>query len=257
MKELTIVKIGGNVVDKEENLEDFLMKFASVPEPKILVHGGGAIATELCRKLGIPIEMHEGRRITPVDTLKIAVMTYAGLVNKRIVAILQKFGCNAIGLSGADGNTIPARKRNPEPIDYGFVGDVDPARIDSSLISNLMGRGITPVFCAVTHDENGTLLNTNADTMASCIAVAMSRLYSVRLIYCFEKKGVLNNPDDENSVIPIITRQRFEELKKSGVVNKGMIPKLSNAFEALDNGVMKVEIKCGSNICEDSGTLVK
>lgn len=244
-------------MDKEENLEDFLMKFASVPEPKILVHGGGAIATELCRKLGIPIEMHEGRRITPVDTLKIAVMTYAGLVNKRIVAILQKFGCNAIGLSGADGNTIPARKRNPEPIDYGFVGDVDPARIDSSLISNLMGRGITPVFCAVTHDENGTLLNTNADTMASCIAVAMSRLYSVRLIYCFEKKGVLNNPDDENSVIPIITRQRFEELKKSGVVNKGMIPKLSNAFEALDNGVMKVEIKCGSNICEDSGTLVK
>lgn len=257
MKELTVIKIGGNVVDKEEDLEKFLTQFASVAEPKILVHGGGAMATDLCKRLGIPIEMFEGRRITPAETLKVAVMTYAGYVNKTIVAILQKLGCNAVGLSGADGNTVPATRRPVGKVDYGFVGDVDPARINSGLIGSLLGRGITPVFCAVTHDENGTLLNTNADTMASCIAAAMSRSYSVRLIYCFEKKGVLNNPDDENSVIPIITKARFEELEKDGTVKGGMIPKLSNAFDAVGRGVREVEIKGSSDILEETGTIIK
>lgn len=257
MKELTVVKIGGNVIDNPTALDSVLKQFASIPDPKILVHGGGAIATELCTKLGIPIVMHEGRRITDEETLKVALMVYAGLTNKQIVAILQKYACNAIGLSGADGDTIPATRRNPEPIDYGCVGDVDPAKINAVMISSLLGRGMTPVFCAITHDGNGNLLNTNADTMASCLAAGMSSLYCVKLVYCFEKAGVLENPDNEDSVIPIITHERFEELKNSGVVSKGMIPKLSNAFFAVDHGVQEVEIKGCDDIAKGMGTIIK
>jgi acetylglutamate kinase len=257
MKELTVVKIGGNVIDNPAALDRVLKQFAAIPNPKILVHGGGALASDLCKQLGIPIEMHEGRRITKEDTLKVAVMVYAGWINKQIVAILQKYACNAIGLSGADGDTIPATKRNPEPIDYGFVGDVDPAKINSVMISSLLGRGITPVFCAVTHDCNGTLLNTNADTLAACLAAGMSDSYSVKLTYCFEKPGVLENPDDGSSVIPIITRDRFEELKKSGAVSKGMIPKLTNAFDAVAHGVEEVEIKGCDDIINGRGTIIK
>ena len=198
--------------------------------------------------------MHNGRRITDFETLKIVAMTYAGWVNKSIVAQLQKIGCNAIGLSGADGNCVPAKRRDPKPIDFGYVGDVEPQKINKELIDNLLSNGITPVFCAITHDENGSLLNTNADTMASSIAVALSSLYSVKLIFCFEKNGVLYSADDDNSVIPTITEELFEELREKEIVSAGMLPKLENSFAALNNGVEEVIIKKAENLDIELGT---
>lgn len=253
---LSIIKISGNVIDDPLILEDFLRKTGNIKGPIILVHGGGAIATETAAKMGIPIKMHEGRRITDAETLKLVTMLYAGLINKKIVATLQRFGVNALGLSGADGNTVPATKRSPDPIDFGFVGDVEPNRINVGLLTNLLGRGICPVFCAITHDENGSLLNTNADTMASSIAIAMSRDWSTRLVYCFEKDGVLLNPEDDSSVISLITYDHFQTLKKDGVVSKGMIPKLDNAFSAINNGVSEVLIKNARNLDNDYGTVL-
>lgn len=257
MKELTVVKIGGNIVDKEDALDIFLKDFNKMKGPKILIHGGGVLASEISKKLGIVPNMINGRRVTDHETLKIVSMVYAGWINKSIVAGLQKIGCNAIGLSGADGDSVPATKRAPEPIDFGYVGDVNPANINSSFLESLLARGICPVFCAITHDRNGSLLNTNADTMASSVAIAMSRDYNVKLIYCFEKDGVLYNQEDPESIVPLITRSNYEKLKEEGVVSGGMIPKLDNAFQAIESGVSEVTIKHARNLGNGKGTIIR
>ncbi|MDD2293883.1 MAG: acetylglutamate kinase [Bacteroidales bacterium] len=257
MKQLTVVKIGGNIVDDQLALEQFLIDFNRISAPKILIHGGGVMASQMAEKMGIETKMVKGRRITDLETLKLVTMIYAGWINKYIVANLQKIGCNAIGLSGADCDVVPATRRPPEPIDFGYVGDVDPSQIDNLVITNFLGRGICPVFCAITHDKNGSLLNTNADTMASSIAIAMSKDYCTNLIYCFEKEGVLYNPEDPDSIIPLITHQRFIELQEEGKIVGGMIPKLENAFAAIENGVSEVYIKHAKNLNNNKQTLLK
>jgi len=257
MKSLTVIKIGGNIIDRPEELDSFLMKFIKIDGPKILIHGGGVLASEMAAKLGIKTVMHQGRRITDLETLKLVSMVYAGWINKSIIAKLQKLGCNSIGLSGADGDSVPAVKRSPVPIDFGYVGDVDPAQINSGFLMSLLGRGITPVFCAITHDRNGSILNTNADTMASSLAIALSKDYYTKLIYCFEKQGVLSDPDNENSVIPLITRKNYESMKEAGFIKDGMIPKMDNAWYAIDKGVSEVYIKHASNLNNDKGTVLK
>ena len=240
---ITVVKIGGNVIDNEAALESFVVDFAQLPSPKILIHGGGKLATRLAEKLEIPTTMVEGRRVTDAATLEVVTMVYAGLVNKRIVAKLQREGCNALGFSGADGNMIPATKRNPEPLDYGFVGDIKAENINSSLLSSLLESGVTPVFCAITHDGKGSLLNSNADSVASAVAVAAATIAPTDLVFCFEKQGVLRDVDDDDSVIPLITRADYPTLRSEGIISKGMIPKIDNAFRAIDEGVASVTIK--------------
>ena len=257
MKALTIVKIGGNVVDSPESLSKFLLMFNKIEAPKILIHGGGILASEISAKLGIETKMHNGRRITDAETLKVCTMVYAGWINKSIVAQLQKIGCNSLGLSGADAGVIPAKRRSPDPFDFGFVGDISPDEINTGVLVSLLGRGITPVFCAITHDRNGSLLNTNADTMASGIAAALSGSYYTRLIFCFEKDGVLYDPKDEKSVIPLITKESYTRLKNEGVVSEGMLPKLDNAFFALERGVSEVYIKKWSNLSPEGGTMLR
>lgn len=256
MKGLTIVKIGGNIIDGSEELNRFLLQFAKIENPKILVHGGGKMATQLAQKMGVETKMVEGRRITDFETLKIAVMVYAGWINKSLVASLQKLGCNSIGMSGADGDTVPATRRPTKPIDFGYVGDVDPYQINTSLLTSILGRGITPVFCAVTHDGSGTLFNTNADTMASSIAIAMSRDYTTNLIYCFEKDGVLEDVNDNSSIIPLISKESYQNLRERNVISEGMVPKIENAFFALDNAVSKVSIKSSENLLVNRGTIL-
>lgn len=238
---LHIIKIGGNVIDDEAQLKAFLKEFASIESPKILVHGGGKIATEFNKKLGNESVLIEGRRVTSEAELDTVVMTYAGLINKKIVGLLQQHSCNSIGLSGADGNSIQATKRSPHPIDYGFVGDIE--KINSSFIQLLLNNDITPVFCAISHDGKGQLLNTNADTIASELAIALSGEYATELIYCFEKNGVLSNVEDELSVIETINLQVYEQLKKDKVIVSGMLPKMDNCFHALTNNVQKVIIR--------------
>ena len=257
MKALTIVKIAGNVVDSPESLSKFLLMFNKIEAPKILIHGGGILASEISAKLGIETKMHNGRRITDAETLKVCTMVYAGWINKSIVAQLQKIGCNSLGLSGADAGVIPAKRRSPDPVDFGFVGDISPDEINTGVLVSLLGRGITPVFCAITHDRNGSLLNTNADTMASGIAAALSGSYYTRLIFCFEKDGVLYDPKDEKSVIPLITKESYTRLKNEGVVSEGMLPKLDNAFFALERGVSEVYIKKWSNLSPEGGTMLR
>lgn len=254
MKQLTIIKIGGNVIDNSANLHQFLLDFTALPGDKILVHGGGKIATELGESLGIEAKMVEGRRITDIETLRIVTMVYAGLINKNMVAQLQAKGNNAIGLTGADGNIIKAKKRpvikvsptggdlEGATIDYGFVGDLDESSVSSTMLNSLLEAGLTPVLCAITHDGDTQLLNTNADTIASSVAVAMSALYDTRLVYCFEKKGVLKDVNDDASVVREIKANEFEGLKADGTVQGGMIPKLHNAFEAINKGVSAVYI---------------
>jgi len=239
---LTVVKIGGNVIDDSEKLHYFLEDFSALKGAKILVHGGGKIATEMGISLGIEPKMVDGRRITDIQTLRIVTMAYAGLINKNIVAQLQAKDCNAIGLTGADGNTIKAVKRPVKTIDYGFVGDLDENSVSVDTINNLLKIGLIPVFCAITHDGDTQLLNTNADTIASALSVAMSAEYTTTLIYCFEKSGVLRDVDDETSVVSEIRLDQFEQLKEEGVVSGGMIPKLHNAFEAIKAGVSEVYI---------------
>lgn len=241
-KPLSIVKIGGNVIDNSEQLHYFLEDFSALPGDKILVHGGGKVATELGVSMGIEAKMVDGRRITDIHTLRIVTMAYAGLINKNIVAQLQARNCNAIGLTGADGNTIKAVKRPVKSIDYGFVGDLDEHSVSVETISNLLNSMLVPVFCALTHDGDTQLLNTNADTIASAIAVAMSSVYDTTLIYCFEKKGVLRDVDDESSLLKEIRLEEFTSLQASGVISGGMIPKLHNAFEAIKSGVKEVYI---------------
>ena len=257
MKSLTIVKVGGNIVDKKDKLEVFLNNFSKIEGPKVLIHGGGAIASELSPKLGIEVKMHNGRRITDYETLKLVTMVYAGLINKEIVAYLQKIGCNAIGLSGADGDSVPATKRASNPIDWGYVGDVDPSEINISFLNSLLGRGITPVFCAITHDGNGSLLNTNADTMASSLAIALSKEFNTKLVYCVEKDGVLLDANDNNSVIPLINTRSYKQLLEEKRVTDGMIPKLDNAFSALNKGVSEVIIKHADNLLVKKETILK
>ncbi|RYG08018.1 MAG: acetylglutamate kinase [Chitinophagaceae bacterium] len=250
MKQLTIIKIGGNVIDNSENLHQFLLDFTALPGDKILIHGGGKIATELSESLGIEAKMVEGRRITDIETLRIVTMVYAGLINKNMVAQLQAKGSNAIGLTGADGNIIRAQKRPIKEIDYGFVGDLDENSVSSETLDNLLKAGLVPVLCAITHDGETQLLNTNADTIASTVAVAMSALYETRLVYCFEKKGVLRDVNDDDSVVREIKADEFDGLKADGTVQGGMIPKLHNAFEAIKKGVSAVYIGKADELAE-------
>lgn len=240
MGKLYIIKIGGNIIDDDEKLSSFLTSFAAVEGNKILVHGGGKLATKLAAQLGVEQQMMDGRRITDAETLKIVTMVYAGFINKNIVAQLQAKNCNAIGLCGADGNVIQSHKRVHATIDYGFVGDVD--AVNTSLIKSLLDDNVNIVLAPITHNNQGQLLNTNADTIAQEIAQAMSTLYDVELIYSFEKAGVLLDADDDATVIPTITPASYKELKEKQVIFAGMIPKLDNAFMALSKGVSKVII---------------
>ena len=243
MDTVIVIKIGGNIMDDETKLSSFLKLFAGVKEKKILVHGGGKLATKLAADLGVEQKMIDGRRITDAETLKIVTMVYAGYINKNIVAKLQANSCNAIGLSGADGNLIVAHKRSPlgvGGIDYGFVGDVD--HVNAALLQNLLDNNLTVVAAPITQDGNGQLLNTNADTIAQEIAKALGKLYEVKLLYSFEKKGVLLDVDNENSLIPVINPAYYEELKEKKLIFAGMLPKLDNAFSALHNGVKQVII---------------
>jgi acetylglutamate kinase len=247
MKEkLVVVKIGGNVIDNPTLLNSFLAAFSKIKGYKILVHGGGKIATEIAEKLGLETKMHEGRRITDKPMLDVVTMVYGGLINKNIVALLNKNECKAIGLTGADGGIIIAEKRNPLPIDFGFVGDIK--KIDRSLIASLLGANLIPVFAPLTANTEGEMLNTNADTQAQAIAVTMSHAFETELIFCFEKNGVLTNPDDESSVIDTLVFNEYQNLKQSGAIFKGMIPKLDNAFKAIDEGVKSVRICHAKNL---------
>ncbi len=254
---VNIIKIGGNVIDDDAQLAQFLKDFSAVRGYKILVHGGGKLATKLSEALQIPTQMIEGRRVTDAETLKVVSMVYAGWINKNVVAQLQALGCNALGLSGADGNAIPATRRAPQPIDYGFVGDVAPAGINTRLIQALFEQGLTPVFSAITHDARGSLLNSNADTVASSLAIAMSSAMPTRLVFCFEKSGVLSNPNDDSTAIPEITREIYEQYKADGTISGGMIPKVDNAFKAIRAGVKEVVIKHAKAINAGGGTTIR
>lgn len=240
MAELLVIKIGGNIIDDEKKLHSFLKDFANIEGKKILVHGGGKLATKLAEQLGIEQKLVDGRRITDAETLKIVTMVYAGYINKNIVAKLQAHHCNAIGLCGADGDAILAHKRVHPVIDYGFVGDVD--NINSGLLKSLLDQNIAIVFAPITHDQQGQLLNTNADTIAQELAKGMSDDYDVTLVYSFEKKGVLLDANDDSTVIPEITTTYYKQLKSKQKIFAGMIPKLDNAFTALTSGVKKVII---------------
>lgn len=237
---LTIIKIGGNVIDDPLALANVLHDFSTIEGPKVLVHGGGKEASRMAEKLGLVAEMVDGRRITDSSMLDVVVMTYAGLLNKKIVAQLNGLQNQAIGFCGADGNLILSEKRKNATIDYGFVGDV--ISVNSDLLSKLIEQNIVPVFCAITHDGNGQLLNTNADTITSELAIALSHNYNVKLVYCFEKKGVLVNSADENSVITKITQSKYKDLLEIGAIHSGMIPKLDNCFHALVKGVQHISI---------------
>ena len=242
MQSLYVIKIGGNVIDNSENLYKFLKDFTALKGHKILVHGGGKVATQLADTLGIESKLVDGRRITDIETLRVVTMVYGGLISKNITAQLQRFGTNAIGLTGADGNFIKAKKRPVKTIDYGFVGDIDDDSVNAEGISKLMEAGFTPVFAALTHDGEGQMLNTNADTIASALAVGLSTLYTTTLIYCFEKKGVLQDINDEDSLIRDINPERYDELKAAEIIHSGMLPKLDNAFKAIGFGVQSVII---------------
>jgi acetylglutamate kinase len=238
--ELTIVKIGGNVIDEEQELDQFVKSFAALEGTKLLVHGGGKLATQLAAELGIPQQMIEGRRVTDKATLKVVTMVYAGYINKQITARLQAAGCNTMGLCGTDGGLIKAHKRENAELDYGFAGDVDV--VSAALIQSLLSAGLSLVVAPITHDGNGQLLNTNADTIAREIAVAMSDIYETRLIYCFEKEGVLRDVSQADSLIPVITTGEVEGLKKDAVIAGGMVPKIYNAITALEGGVKEIII---------------
>jgi acetylglutamate kinase len=286
---IKVIKIGGNVVDNPVLLREFVKDFAAMPGMKVLVHGGGVMASQMQKEMGMVPQMVEGRRVTDEETLRVVTMVYAGWCSKNITALLQAEGCNAIGLSGADGNAIKASKRPPvhveslgTDVDYGYVGDVTADSVNAGFIYSLLERGIVPVFNAINHDGCGNLLNTNADTIASSVAVAMANYkyrtprevccrceecthcsddgrltHTTELIYCFEKDGVLYDKDDDSSVIPKIDKVRFAELKSEGIVADGMIPKLTNSFKAIDSGVARVVIKHARNLLNDKGTTLK
>lgn len=254
--EIKVIKIGGNVIDNPVALKSFIKDFAKLDGKKVLVHGGGKEATRLCSRLGTETQMINGRRVTDRETLDIVTMVYAGLINKRIVSLLQSEGCDAIGLSGADGNVIKANRRPANPVDYGFVGDISTDQINDAFISLLLNHGLTPVFCAINHDGSGELLNCNADSVASAVAIACSRIARTDLTFCFEKAGVLSDIDDENSVIRNITSSNYEKLRSEGTISGGMLPKIENAFKAISEGVNSVIIKSSSDFLLDSGTVI-
>ncbi len=246
MEKLTLVKVGGKIVEEEDTLGRLLQHFAAIEGYKVLVHGGGRSATKLAARLGIESRMVEGRRVTDADTLKVVTMVYAGLVNKHIVAGLQARGVNALGLTGADMDVIRSVKRPVKTVDYGFVGDVK--RVDATFLERLILQGVVPVMAPLTHDGCGNLLNTNADTIAGETAKALAGRFNVTLVYCFEKPGVLGDEADQTSVIPEITEAAFRRYVAEGVIQGGMIPKLENAFEALHAGVDQVIITEASAI---------
>ncbi len=238
MEVLKVIKIGGHIINDTIQLDAFLDKFATLKGPKILIHGGGKLATSLAQQMNVKVKMHQGRRITDADTLDIITMTYAGKINKNIVTCLQANQCNAMGFSGADGNTIIAKKRPIKEIDFGYVGDV--TQVNTTTLELLINNNITPVFCAITHDAQGQLLNTNADTIASELAIAFSKKYQVELYYCFEKKGVLKSIENEDAVIQTINQSNYQKLIQEEIITEGMIPKIDNCFYALKHNVHKV-----------------
>lgn len=253
---LTLIKVGGKIVEEPESLKKLLADFSSIPGHKVLVHGGGRSATALAAQLGIESKMVNGRRVTDEEMLKVVTMVYGGLVNKKIVAGLQALDVNALGLTGADLNYMRSEKRPVAEVDYGFVGDVK--EVDADMLANLISKGVVPVLAPLTHDKKGNLLNTNADTIAGEAAKALARYFDVTLMYCFEKKGVLANENDDDSVIEYINPATFEKLVAEGVIMGGMIPKLENSFEALKAGVKQVVITRADLIKDNnSGTTIK
>lgn len=254
MEKITVVKVGGAVVEDAEQLDRLLTAFSAIEGRKVLVHGGGRKATQMAKRLNIESRMVNGRRITDAAMLQVVTMVYGGLVNKTVVARLQAVGVNALGLTGADIDVIRSHKRPVKDIDYGFVGDVD--RTDGEALRTLIEAGITPVMAPLTHDGHGNILNTNADTIASETAKALARHYDTTLIFCFEKQGVLADPDDDESVIPVITREDFARYVADGTVSGGMIPKIENAFRAIDAGVGRVIITLATAIDGNHGTTI-
>lgn len=251
MEQLFVIKIGGNIIDDENKLSSFLKDFVAISGKKILIHGGGKLATRLAEQMNVPQQMVEGRRITDAETLKIVTMVYAGYINKNIVTQLQAQNCNAIGITGADGNAILAHKRVHATMDYGFVGDVDV--VNAEFLKNLLEQNLNPIIAPITHDKKGQLLNTNADTIAQETAKALSAIFDVQLIYSFEKDGVLLDVNDASSVVKKLNPNYYSELKQKGAIFAGMIPKLDNAFTALNSGVKKVII----GKAEEIGELIK
>ena len=254
-EKLTVIKVGGKIVEEEATLNQLLADFSAIEGYKVLVHGGGRSATKLAAQLGIESQMVNGRRITDAETLKVVTMVYGGLVNKNIVAGLQAKGVNATGLTGADMNVIRSVKRPGKDVDYGFVGDVE--KVNAELLGNLIRQGVVPVMAPLTHDGQGSMLNTNADTIAGETAKALAQLFDVTLVFCFEKKGVLSDENDDDSVIPIITPELFKEYVEKGIIQGGMIPKLENSFSAIDAGVSQVVITLASAIHQQGGTIIK
>lgn len=251
---LTVVKVGGAVVEDDSRLAALLDSFSRISGAKILVHGGGRSATKIAAALGIESKMVDGRRITDAEMLRVVTMVYGGLVNKNVVAQLQARGENAVGLTGADMDVIRSHKRPVKDVDYGFVGDVD--RVDAAVLQSLINQGATPVMAPLTHDGQGHILNTNADTIAAETAKAMSKSYDVTLVYAFEKKGVLANPDDDNSVIRHINKEEYALLKNQGAIAGGMVPKLDNAFSAIERGVGRVAITANTDLTVEEGTIL-
>lgn len=254
MEKLTLIKVGGQIVEEPETLKQLLSDFSKIDGHKVLVHGGGRAATRIASQLGIESKMVDGRRVTDAATLDVITMVYGGL-NKKIVAGLQAIGVNALGLTGADLNYMRSEKRPVKDVDYGFVGDVK--EVNASILADLISKGVVPVLAPLTHDKKGNLLNTNADTIAGEAAKALAKYFDVTLVFCFEKKGVLRNEKDDNSVIPEITKASFEAFVADGTIQGGMIPKLENAFEAIAAGVKKVIISKADEIGNGSGTVVK
>ena len=255
MDKLTIIKVGGKIVEEEATLRKLLQDFSALEGYKILVHGGGRSATKIASQLGIESQMVEGRRITDAETLKVVTMVYGGLVNKNIVAGLQSLNVNALGLTGADMNLIRSEKRPVTTVDYGYVGDVK--EVNSTLLVSLIKQGIVPVLAPLTHDKEGNMLNTNADTIAGETAKALATSFDVTLVYCFEKKGVLRDENDDNTLIPLINRNTFTQLVTEGIIQGGMIPKLENSFQAIEAGVKEVIITKADAIAPGQGTCVK
>lgn len=257
MEKLFIIKVGGNILDDTFELQSFLKNFAAVDAKKILVHGGGKIATTIGKQLGIHPNYIDGRRITDAATIDLVTMVYGGLINKQLIAKLQQLHSNAIGLTGADANCIPAVKRPVKEIDFGFVGDINSEALKINNWQLLLDNGMVPVVAPLTHDNKGQILNTNADTIASALAVTLSKIYNTRLIYCFEKKGVLENVDDENSVIHLIDRNKYKQLLQDKKLADGILPKVENAFNAINNGVHEVLIGNGNDLIQNCSQQVK
>lgn len=261
MEKLFVIKVGGNILDDARTQQSFLEKFAAIAERKILIHGGGKIATTIGKQLGIEPNYINGRRITDEASIDLVTMVYGGLINKKIVAVLQSMDCNAIGLTGADGNIIPATKRVVAEIDYGLVGDIKNEEVGLTNLQVLLDSNMVPVVAPLTHDGNGQLLNTNADSIASAMAVALSGQYDVRLIYCFEKKGVLENITDDDSVITLMNKEKYDQLLQEKKLADGILPKIDNAFAAIDKGVKEVLIGDANDLLENitdktTGTLI-